>query len=66
MDTPIKISIVIPVYEQKGLGLSFLKRNLEKIKTQTFKNYEVIVSDNSSYFASDGMRSLCSQYPFVK
>lgn len=66
MDTNVKLSIVIPVYEQKGLGLTFLKRNLERIATQTYKNFEVIVSDNSTYFAADSMKGLCSKYPFVK
>lgn len=60
------ISICIPVYEQKGLGTTFLKRSLDIIADQTYKDFEVVVSDNSTYFKRDEMEKICSQYPFVK
>ena len=66
MDKNIKISVCIPVYEMKGLGLVYLKNNLDRLSNQTFRDFEVIVSDNSTYFARDAMKSLCSKYPFVK
>lgn len=59
------ITVCIPVYEQKGLGLTFLKRSLDIISEQTYKDFDVVVSDNSTYFARDKMKSLCAQYPFV-
>ena len=61
----MKISVCIPVYEQKGLGLGFLKHNLDMLARQTFKDFEVVVSDNSTYFIRERMESLCKEYPFV-
>jgi glycosyltransferase involved in cell wall biosynthesis len=42
------ISIVIPSYEAKGKGCFFLKRCLNSIASQSYKNYEVIISDHSN------------------
>lgn len=42
-----KISICIPTWEQYGYGVSFLRKNLDSILSQTFKNYNVIISDHS-------------------
>lgn len=66
MDENIKISVCIPVYEQKGLGINFLRRNLEMLSKQTFKDFEVIVSDNSTYFVADKIEWMCKSYKFVK
>ena len=44
------ISIVIPVYEMKGLGVSFLRRGLDSINKQVLDSQypiEIIVSDHS-------------------
>lgn len=41
-------SICIPCYEMHGKGSQFLERLLQSISTQTFKDYEIIVSDQSS------------------
>jgi glycosyltransferase involved in cell wall biosynthesis len=41
------ISIVIPTYEMLGDGVYFLDLNLKNIKNQTYKNFEVIVTDHS-------------------
>jgi glycosyltransferase involved in cell wall biosynthesis len=62
----MKISICIPVYEQKGLGLSFLRHNLDVISRQTFTDFEVIVSDDSTYFAQAAIEAECKRYAFVK
>ena len=62
----MKISVCIPVYEQKGLGLKHLKHSLDILTKQTFKDFEVVVADNSTYFYSSQMEALCKQYPFVK
>ncbi len=42
-----KISICIPTWEQNGYGPQYLSKLLETIKTQTHKNFEVIISDHS-------------------
>ena len=62
----MKISVCIPVYEQRGLGLGFLRHNLDVLSKQTFKDFEVIVSDDSTYFQQTSMENLCTKYPFVK
>lgn len=59
------ITICIPVYEQGGLGYEFLKRSLEALAGQTYQDFDVIVSDNSTYFAKDKMKKICDAYPFV-
>ena len=47
MTTP-KISICIPAYEMHGKGALFLAESLRRIRTQTYQNYEVVISDNST------------------
>jgi len=46
MNSP-KVSICIPAYEMHGKGALFLAESLDRIKTQTYQNYEVVISDNS-------------------
>jgi dTDP-4-dehydrorhamnose reductase len=41
-------SIAIPTYGYNGRGVEFLDHSLEIIYKQTFKNYEVIISDHST------------------
>lgn len=43
----MKISIAIPAYEYKGKGAELLEFSFEKMKTQTFKDFNVVVSDHS-------------------
>lgn len=43
----MRFSIVIPTWEQHGKGTFFLTQLLNSIKSQTFSNYEVIISDHS-------------------
>lgn len=59
----MKLSIVIPCYEMMGEGENFLKHSLEIIKRQSFKDFEVIVSDNSD---DDAIKNLCKKYSFVR
>jgi glycosyltransferase involved in cell wall biosynthesis len=47
MDNNIKVSIAIPCYGMDGRGGEFLEHSLTKIKTQTYKNVEVVISDHS-------------------
>ena len=41
------ISICIPCYEMHGRGVEFLTRLLVSINQQTYRNFEVVVSDHS-------------------
>ena len=43
----MKISIVIPVYEAKGRAIEFLKELFYSISVQTYKDFEIIISDHS-------------------
>lgn len=43
----VETSIVIPAYNMHGHGGKFLDFSLNKIFNQTYKNYEVVVSDHS-------------------
>lgn len=43
----MKISICIPTWEQYGLGDKFISHLFETLKNQTFKNFDVIISDQS-------------------
>lgn len=49
MNNPLspRISIAIPCYEMKGLGVSFLAHSIGKILRQSYKNIEIVVSDHS-------------------
>ena len=42
-----KISVVIPVYECHGRGIEFLDRLLKSIRKQSFRDYEICISDHS-------------------
>lgn len=57
------ISIVIPTYEQKGIGHRLLTELLKSIEAQEITvPYNVIVSDS----AKDGsIKKVCDQFPFV-
>ena len=55
MSEPL-ISICIPTYEMHGRGLEFLRHSIERIKTQSFTRFEVVVSDNSR---NDNIKRYC-------
>lgn len=42
-----RFSICIPVWEQHGFGLQYLKDLIHSIQIQTFQNYEIVISDHS-------------------
>lgn len=55
----MKISIAIPVYEAHGNGWIYLSELLNSIWTQTEKQIEVVVSDQST---DDNIKVLCDYY----
>ena len=57
-----KISILIPVYEMRGQGKKFLKHNLDSIARQDYRNYEIIISDNS---ANADIENFCKTHELI-
>jgi len=53
------ISIAIPTYEMNGVGDFFLKKSLELISTQTFKDTEIVISDHS---INDSIEFVCEEF----
>lgn len=53
------MSICIPAYEMKGLGVKYLEKNFQIFLKQTFKNFEVVISDHSK---NDLIYNLCKKY----
>ncbi len=51
----MKISLVIPTYEMHGVGVQMLERSLESLEQQSFKDFEVIISDNSDDHAIENL-----------
>ena len=43
----MRISICIPVYEMYGHGVEYLSHLINTIKSQTYKDFEIIISDHS-------------------
>lgn len=54
-----KISIAIPTYIKNEIDLSYLKESFDKILSQSFTDYGVVVSDNSP---NDLVKNLCDEY----
>lgn len=52
----ILLSICIPTYEMRGEATRVLTRSFDVLKNQTFKNFEIIISDNSE---GDIVKNLC-------
>jgi len=44
----MRFSIVIPTYEYKGLAPELLDKLIGSINEQTFKDYEIVISDHST------------------
>lgn len=49
-------SIVIPTYDFNGNGVKYLSQNIMILHNQTFKDFEVIISDDSE---NDKVKQLC-------
>lgn len=54
-DGLLRISIGMPVYN----GEQFIRKSLDAILSQTFKDFEIVISDNSS---TDATSSICKEY----
>lgn len=52
-------SIAIPTYEMRGNGVDFLEFSFQKIHTQSFKDFEVIISDHS---INQDIQILCNKW----
>ena len=55
----MKISIAIPTWESHGRGAEFIDDLLRTIKIQTFKDFEVCISDHSE---NDDVLNVCNQF----
>ena len=53
------LSIAIPTYEMDGKGSEYLEFSFNKIKSQTFKDFEVVVSDHSK---DNSIKDLCEKW----
>lgn len=53
------ISVCIPTYEMGGRGAVFLKHSLDILAQQTFKDFEIVISDHSE---DNQIQDLCDQY----
>lgn len=58
-----RISIAIPTYNANGAGALMLEESFTKIKEQSFKDFNVIVSDNSESSYSD-IRLVCNKWNY--
>lgn len=54
-----KISVAIPAYIKNETDLSYLKESFDRIKQQSFSDYEVVIADNSD---NDLVENLCKDY----
>lgn len=53
------VSICIPTYEMKGLGVKFLRESFNILAGQTFKDFDVVISDHSQ---NDDIKNLCDEH----
>jgi len=53
------MSICIPTYEMRGRGIDFLRSNLNALRKQTFKDFNVVISDHS---LDGGVAELCREF----
>jgi glycosyltransferase involved in cell wall biosynthesis len=49
-DLKPRFSICIPVWEQHGFGLQYLKDLIHSIQIQTFQDWEIVISDHSQNY----------------
>lgn len=54
----MRISVCIPVYGMKN-GLEFLKRSFTALEEQTFRDFEIVITDDSM---DDKIRDFCKEW----
>jgi hypothetical protein len=59
LETNPFLSIAIPAYGYNGKGVEFLNHSLNIIHSQTFKDFEVVISDHST---DDTIENLCYKW----
>lgn len=55
----MRFSIVIPTWEQHGYGTPFFKQLLTSINSQSYKDFEVVVTDQSQ---NDDIKKVCEDF----
>lgn len=55
----VLLSVCIPAYEMRGNGTRFLEHSFNILKKQTFKEFEVVVSDQSD---NEDIQNLCNKW----
>ncbi len=53
------ISVAIPTYDSNGEGAEFVRFSLDQIKKQSFKDFEIVISDDSN---NDNIKNLVDEY----
>ncbi len=53
------LSVCIPTYEMNGVGHVFLKQSFDILTRQSFKDFDVVISDHSR---TDVIKDLCDEY----
>lgn len=53
------LSVCIPTYEMKNLGVNFLEHSFKILEKQTFKDFDIIISDHS---VNSEIKKLCDKY----
>jgi hypothetical protein len=55
----MKISVLVPAYEMFGYGAAFLRQSFELLERQDYKNFEIVVGDQSN---DRGVADLCKAW----
>ena len=52
-------TVIIPTYEMHGKGAEFLRHSLTFLEAQTFKDFEVLITDHSQ---DDSILNVCNEF----
>jgi len=66
MDKQKTLSVCIPTYEIDSMGHTFLKHSFDVLMTQTFKDFDVVISDHSKTDLFKKAISLFCNYEVLK
>lgn len=53
------ITVAIPTYEMRGKGVEYLRHSFDILTRQTFRDFDVVISDHSK---DDGIKNLCTEF----